>query len=123
MAIIITLPLAVGVAVGQIGPATIVALAALNGGMADSGGAKITRWRAMTTAAVFNALALAAGTLAGNYIGITVPSMFVVAFACAIVNLYGNVAANVGFVVSILFMVGWASPETPPCPPSACGWP
>lgn len=46
MAIIITIPLAIGVAVGQIGPATIVALAALNGGMADSGGAKVTRWRA-----------------------------------------------------------------------------
>jgi uncharacterized membrane protein YccC len=110
MAIIITIPLAIGVAVGQIGPATIAALAALNGGMADGGGAKITRWRAMTAATVFNALALAAGTVAGNHIGIAVPLMFVVAFACAIVNLYGNVAANVGFVVSILFMVGVGLP-------------
>ena len=110
MAIIITVPLAVGVGLGQVGPTTIVALAALNGGMADSGGAKITRWRAMTTATVFNALALAAGTLAGNHIGTAVPLVLVVTFACAMVNLYGNVAANVGFVVSILFILGLGLP-------------
>jgi uncharacterized membrane protein YccC len=110
MAIIITVPLAVSVGIGQVGPATIVALAALNGGMADSGGAKATRWRAMTAAAVFNALALAAGTLAGNHIGSAVPLMLVVTFACAMINLYGNVAANVGFVVSILFMIGVGLP-------------
>jgi uncharacterized membrane protein YccC len=110
MAIIITVPLAVGVALGQVGPATIVALAALNGGMADSGGAKITRWRAMTAATVFNAVSLAAGTLAGNHIGVAVPALFVVAFACAMLNLYGNVAANVGFVVSVLFIIGVGLP-------------
>jgi uncharacterized membrane protein YccC len=110
MAIIVTVPLAVGVGLGQIGPTSIVALAALNGGMADSGGAKITRWRAMTAATVFNALALAAGTLAGNHIGSAVPLVLVVTFACAMVNLYGNVASNVGFVVTILFLLGVGQP-------------
>ncbi len=110
MAIILIVPLAVGVGLGQVGPTTIVALAALNGGMADSGGAKSTRWRAMTAATVFNALALAAGTLAGNHIGTAVPLMFGVTFVCAMVNLYGNVASNVGFVVSILFILGVGLP-------------
>ena len=59
MAIIMIVPLAVGVGLGQVGPTTFVALAALNGGMADSGGARSTRWRAMTAGTVFNALALA----------------------------------------------------------------
>ncbi|HWE67909.1 MAG TPA: FUSC family protein [Acidimicrobiales bacterium] len=110
MAIIITVPLAVGVGLGQVGPTSIVALAAVNGGMADSGGAKITRWRAMTAATLFNALALAAGTLAGNHIGAAVPLVLVVTFACAMVNLYGNVASNVGFLVSILFILGVGQP-------------
>ncbi|HEY1988580.1 MAG TPA: FUSC family protein [Acidimicrobiales bacterium] len=110
MGIILTVPLAVGVGLGQVGPISIVALAALNGGMADSGGAKITRWRAMTAATVFNALALAAGTLAGNHIGTAVPLVLVVTFACAMVNLYGNVASNVGFLLSILFILGLGQP-------------
>ncbi|MGH9097655.1 MAG: hypothetical protein ACRDWB_09540, partial [Acidimicrobiales bacterium] len=110
MAIIITVPLAVGVGLDQVGPTSIVALAAVNGGMADSGGAKITRWRAMTAATIFNALALAAGTLAGNHIGTAVPVVLVVTFACAMLNLYGNVASNVGFLVIILFILGVGQP-------------
>ena len=38
------------------------------------------------------------------------PSIFVVAFVCAMLNLYGNVAANVGFVVSVLFIIGVGLP-------------
>jgi len=111
MAIIITIPLGIGVAFGEIGPATVIALAALNGGMADSGGANVTRWHAMGVATFLNAVALAAGTLAGNHIGGAVPLMFVVTFVCAIANLYGNVSANVGFVVSILFIMAGGPPR------------
>ena len=44
-------------------------------------------------------------------------------FAGAMLNLYGNVASNVGFVVSILFILGLGAPGDGGVSPSACGWP
>jgi uncharacterized membrane protein YccC len=110
MAIVISVPMMVGASVGQLGPATTVCLGALNGGMADVGGARSSRWHALGAAMVLDALAISLGTLAGQSIWLAVPLMFVVAVACGLANLFGNVAANVGFVVVILYMVGVGAP-------------
>jgi uncharacterized membrane protein YccC len=110
MAVIIAVPLAVGTAIGQVPDATFVCLGALNGGMADTGGAQSTRWHALGAASVGNAVAIAAGTVAGLHLGTAIPLLFVVAFVSGCANLYGNVAANVGFTSLILFIVGIGLP-------------
>jgi uncharacterized membrane protein YccC len=110
MGCILAVPLVVGFATGRVAQSTIVCLGALNGGMADTGGAPATRRRALTAAAVCNAAAFAAGTLAGLHLAVAVPAMFAVAVVCAAANLYGNVAANIGFTSVVLFMVGLGLP-------------
>jgi uncharacterized membrane protein YccC len=110
MAIVISVPMIIGASMGKLEPATTVCLGALNGGMADVGGARSSRWHALGGAMVLDALAIAVGTLAGQSIWAAVPIMFVVALACGLANLFGNVAANVGFVVVILYMVGVGAP-------------
>jgi uncharacterized membrane protein YccC len=106
VAIVLTIPLAIGAHLGDFAAATIVCLGGLNAGMADTGGAPVTRWRAFVAATILNAASLALGTLAGQHVATAIPAVFVVAFVCAMANLYGNVSANVAFVVSILFMIG-----------------
>jgi uncharacterized membrane protein YccC len=110
MAIIISVPMILGASFGELGPATTVCLGALNGGMADVGGSRSSRWHALGAAMVLDAMAIAVGTLAGQSIWVAVPLMFVVALACGLANLFGNVAANVGFVVVVLYMVGAGAP-------------
>jgi len=73
--------------------------------MADTGGAP-SPLAGFVAATILNAASLALGTLAGQHVATAIPAVFVVAFVCAMANLYGNVSANVAFVVSILFMIG-----------------
>jgi hypothetical protein len=110
MALVITVPMVVGASVGELVPATTVCLGALNAGMADVGGAQSSRWHALIAAMVLDALAISVGTVAGLSPWAAIPLMFVVALACGLSNLFGNVAANVGFVVGILYMVGVGTP-------------
>jgi uncharacterized membrane protein YccC len=110
MAVVITVPMAIGASLGQLVPATSICLGALNAGMADAGGARSSRWHALMAATVLNAAAISLGTVVGHSIGVAVPLMFVIAVACGLANLFGNVSTNVGFVVSVLFMVGVGTP-------------
>jgi uncharacterized membrane protein YccC len=106
MAILITVPMIVGAAVHEIGPATVVSIGTLNSGMADSGGARISRWHAFGAATVLLSLAMGLGTVAARPIGLAVALTFVVLASCAFANVFGNVAANVGFVTSVVFIMG-----------------
>lgn len=110
MAVVITVPMAVGAATGRLAEATTVCLGALNAGMADVGGIRTNRWHALLAATVLDAVAFAVGTLAGHSLAAALPVMFVVALAAGLANLFGNVAANVGFVVCVLTMVGLGTP-------------
>ena len=110
MAVVITVPMALGAATGRLGEATTVCLGALNAGMADVGGARSNRWHALLAATVLDAVAFAVGTLAGHSLATALPVMFVVALAAGLANLFGNVSANVGFVVCVLTMVGLGTP-------------
>ncbi len=110
MAILIAVPLAIGVAIGELAPATLFCMGTLNCSMADVGGARISRWHALCAATVLNALSVGLGTIAGMHVGSAIALMFVVAFACGLANLFGNVASNVGFVVTVLFIVGSGLP-------------
>jgi uncharacterized membrane protein YccC len=110
MAVVISVPMMIGASIGRIGPATAVCLGALNAGMADVGGDRRSRWHALMAAMILNAVAIAVGTLAGQSMGAALPLLFIVAFASGMANLFGNVSANVGFVVCVLFMVGVGTP-------------
>ena len=106
MAIVITVPMIVGAAVHEIGPATMVSIGTLNSGMADAGGARISRWHAFGAATVLLSLAMGLGTVAARPIGLAVALTFVVMASCAFANVFGNVASNVGFVTSVVFIMG-----------------
>jgi uncharacterized membrane protein YccC len=106
MAILITVPMIVGAAVHEIGPATVISIGTLNSGMADAGGARISRWHAYGAATVLLSLAMGLGTVAARPIGLAVALTFVVMAGCAFANVFGNVASNVGFVTSVVFIMG-----------------
>ncbi|HEX3564624.1 MAG TPA: FUSC family protein [Acidimicrobiales bacterium] len=106
MAILITVPMIVGAAVHEIGPATVISIGTLNSGMADAGGARISRWHAFGAATVLLSLAMGLGTVAARPVGLAVALTFVVMAGCAFANLFGNVASNVGFVTSVVFIMG-----------------
>ncbi|HXA32896.1 MAG TPA: FUSC family protein [Acidimicrobiales bacterium] len=106
MAILITVPMIVGAAVHEIGPATVVSMGTLNSGMADAGGARISRWHAFGAATVLLSLAMGLGTVAARPIGLAVALTLVVMGGCAYASVFGNVASSVGFVTSVLFIMG-----------------
>ncbi|MDQ1361859.1 MAG: hypothetical protein QOJ44_2236 [Acidimicrobiaceae bacterium] len=110
MALLITVPLAVGIAIDEVGPATLFSLGTLNASMADVGGARVSRWHALSAATVLNALAIGLGTITSRSIGLAIAVTFVVASGGAFANLFGNVASNVGFVVTILLIIGIGLP-------------
>jgi uncharacterized membrane protein YccC len=106
MAILITVPMIVGAVVHEIGPATVISIGTLNSGMADAGGARISRWHAFGAATVLLSVAMGLGTVAARPIGLAIALTFVVMAACAFANVFGNVASNVGFVTSVVFIMG-----------------
>jgi uncharacterized membrane protein YccC len=110
MALLITVPLAVGTAIHEVGPATLFSIGTLNSSMADVGGAKVSRWHALSAATVLIALAIGLGTITGQSMGLAIAVTFVVATGAAFANLFGNVASNVGFVVTILLIIGIGLP-------------
>jgi uncharacterized membrane protein YccC len=64
----------------------------------------------MSIAAVADAAAFALGIAAARSLGTAVPLMLAIAFAGGIVTLYGRVAGNVGFVVTVVFILGLGFP-------------
>ncbi len=110
MALLITVPLAVGTAIHEVGPATLFSLGTLNSSMADVGGARVSRWHALSVATVLMSLAIGLGTVTSQSIGLAIAVTFVVATGGAFANLFGNVASNVGFVVTILLIIGIGLP-------------
>ena len=55
-------------------------------------------------------LAIGLGTVTSQSIGVAIAVTFVVATGGAFANLFGNVASNVGFVVTILLIIGIGLP-------------
>jgi hypothetical protein len=110
MALLITVPLAVGTAIHEVGPATLFSIGTLNSSMADVGGARVSRWHALSAATVLIALAIGVGTVTSQSIGLSIAVTFVVATGAAFANLFGNVSSNVGFVVTILLIIGIGLP-------------
>jgi uncharacterized membrane protein YccC len=102
----IAVPLLIGLATNRVMAGSAAALGAINVGMADSGGPERTRVAAMSVAALADAAALALGIAAARSLGAAVPLMLAIAFAGGIVTLYGRVASNVGFVVTVVFILG-----------------
>lgn len=110
LAIVLSVPVAVGSAIGQLDKALVISLGGLNVLLADPGGAPSTRCKTLSVTTVLVSVAIALGTIAGLRLWTAVLLMFVVAVASGLANLYGHVAATVGLLVSILFIVGFAFP-------------
>jgi uncharacterized membrane protein YccC len=106
----IAVPLAIGLATNRVTMGSAAALGAINVGMADSGGPERTRVAAMSVAALADAAAFALGVTAARSLGAAVPLILAIAFAGGLVTLYGRVAGNVGFVVTVVFILGLGFP-------------
>jgi uncharacterized membrane protein YccC len=106
----IAVPLFLGLATNRVTMGSAAALGAINVGMADSGGPERTRVAAMSVAALADAAAFALGITAARSLGAAVPLMLAIAFAGGLVTLYGRVASNVGFVVTVVFILGLGFP-------------
>ncbi|HEY1633604.1 MAG TPA: FUSC family protein [Acidimicrobiales bacterium] len=106
----IAVPLLIGLVTNRVTIGSAAALGALNVGMADSGGPERTRAVAMSVAALADAGAFALGITAASSLGAAVPLMLAIAFAGGLVTIYGRVASNVGFVVTVVFILGLGFP-------------
>ncbi len=106
----IAVPLVIGLGTNRLTMGAAAALGALNVGMADSGGPERTRMASMSVAALADAAAFALGVIAARSLGAAVPLMLVIAFAGGLVTLYGRVAGSVGFVVTVVFILGLGFP-------------
>jgi len=109
-AIAATTPFFIGQAVGQPIIGLMVGLGALYVTIADKDGAT---GRTLLVTAAGVAVTAAAGALAGSApIWLAVPLMFAVAFLLGLLGRYGETAANVGFILTLVYAVTQGLPTT-----------
>jgi uncharacterized membrane protein YccC len=110
IAVIVVVPVVVGLATSRLDLATIASIGALNVALADTGGAARTRARFMAAAVVIDAVALFLGTLAGNHWWLAVPLMFSGSALGGLAGAGGAGPGQVGFVATVLLILGVGLP-------------
>ena len=101
-AIASVLPLIVGQLAGYPGIGLFVGLSGLYLSVSDKEGATVYT---LLLGLLLNASMIFAGTLIGNYLWMSIVLLFVLAFASGMMRLFGEVAGQIGFVVTLIFAV------------------
>src|SRR5947199_6388640 len=95
-------PLILGQVLGYPGFGLFVGIAGLYLSVSDKQGSTV---RTLIAGLFINAAAMSGGTLAGNYAALSVVLLFVLAFAGGMMSAFGEVAGQIGFVMTLTFAV------------------
>lgn len=109
----VTLPLAIGAAVGNPGGGLIVSLGALNVSFSDGSDPYAHRARRMLAASLFCALAVFAGGLTGHLHAVAIAEAAACAFAAGMMVAVSTTAADIGTVTLIVLVVFSAQAMSP----------
>lgn len=107
------LPLAAGIAVGELPAALIAAIGALNVSYSDSHDPYVQRGRRMLAACALVGLAVFAGAICGNHPALSVPLVGGWAFAAGMLVALSTTAADLG-IMSLVTVVVFAAKPLPP---------
>lgn len=118
----VAVPLFVGLAYGREEAATLATLGALNTVLADPGGPWIRRFTTTLAAAFVLAIAMACATAASETIALAVLVAGLAGFGAGLTVEFGESATGVGFVTSILVVLGLGLPAPASDALPRAGW-
>jgi uncharacterized membrane protein YccC len=105
---ILGVPIGIGIITGHAAESAIATMAAWFVGLVNVDGAYRQRAIAMIAATISITLMFLIASLISSNLWLAIPTMFVVIFISGLANLYGNVAASVSLVTSLMFVISLA---------------
>ncbi|MBN3895270.1 MAG: FUSC family protein [Nostoc sp. NOS(2021)] len=105
---ILGVPIGVGMITGHAAESAIATMAAWFVGMVNVDGAYRQRATAMIAATIGVTVMFLIASLVSSHLWLAVPTTFLVIFIAGLASLYGNVAASVSLVTSIMFVISLA---------------
>ncbi|MEH2424964.1 MAG: FUSC family membrane protein [Nostoc sp.] len=105
---ILGVPIGVGMITGHVAASAIATMAAWFVGMVNVDGAYRQRATAMIAATIGVTMMFMIASLVSSHLWLAVPTTFLVIFITGLASLYGNAAASVSLVTSIMFVISLA---------------
>ncbi|MEH1838873.1 MAG: FUSC family protein [Nostoc sp.] len=105
---ILGVPIGVGILTGHAAESAIATMAAWFVGMVNVDGAYRQRAIAMIAATIGVTVMFIIASLVSSHLWLAIPTTFLVIFITGLANLYGNVAASVSLITSIMFVIALA---------------
>ncbi|MFN6471906.1 MAG: FUSC family protein [Nostoc sp. SerVER01] len=106
--LILGVPIGVGIITGHAATSAIATMAAWFVGMVNIEGTYRQKAIAMSAATIGVTVVFFIASLVSSHIWLAIPATFLVIFIAGLASLYGNVAASVGLVTSIMFVIALA---------------
>ncbi|MEA5602523.1 FUSC family protein [Nostoc sp. UHCC 0252] len=106
--VILGVPIGIGIITNHAADSAIATMAAWFVGMVNVDGAYRQRATAMIAATIGVTLMFLIASLVSNNIWLAIPTTFLVIFIAGLASLYGNVAASVSLITSIMFVISLA---------------
>ncbi|OYD89295.1 hypothetical protein CDG77_19190 [Nostoc sp. 'Peltigera membranacea cyanobiont' 213] len=105
---ILGVPIGIGIMTNHAAESAIATMAAWFVGMVNVDGAYRQRATAMIAATIGVTLMFLIASLVSNNLWLAIPTTFLVIFIAGLASLYGNVAASVSLITSIMFVISLA---------------
>jgi len=105
---ILGVPIGIGMITGHAAESAIATMAAWFVGMVNVDGAYRQRATAMIAATIGVTVMFLIASLVSSHLWLAIPTTFLVIFIAGLANLYGNVAASVTLITSIMFVISLA---------------
>ncbi|MGF2035005.1 MAG: FUSC family protein [Nostoc sp. CmiVER01] len=105
---ILGVPIGIGIITNHAAESAIATMAAWFVGMVNVDGAYRQRAIAMIAATIGVTVMFLIASLVSSHLWLAVPTTFLVIFIAGLANLYGNVAASVSLITSIMFVIALA---------------
>ncbi|MEH2073008.1 MAG: FUSC family membrane protein, partial [Nostoc sp.] len=106
--VILGVPIGIGIMTNHAAESAIATMAAWFVGMVNVDGAYRQRATAMIAATIGVTLMFLIASLVSNHLWLAIPTTFLVIFISGLASLYGNVAASVSLITSIMFVISLA---------------
>ncbi|MEH2127257.1 FUSC family protein [Nostoc sp.] len=105
---VLGVPIGIGIITGHTAESAIATMAAWFVGMVNVDGAYRQRAIAMIAATIGVTVMFLIASLVSSHLWLAVPTTFLVIFITGLASLYGNVAASVSLITSIMFVIALA---------------
>ncbi|WP_445633146.1 FUSC family protein [Nostoc sp. DSM 114161] len=106
--LILGVPIGVGIVTGHAATSAIATMAAWFVGMVNVEGTYRQKAMAMSAATIGVTVVFLIASLVSSHLWLAIPATFLVIFIAGLASLYGNVAASVSLVTSIMFVIALA---------------